>query len=1137
MKPISSRIKSILFSFFLASLLLLSGQAKATCNFHAGFTATASTSNCNEYIFSNTSYVTNSNDSGVSYLWVLGTSIFSTTKNSSYLFSANGTYTVCLVMFKQTSAGICADTMCQTITVNCTSGTSCSWGSLGWEWTKNCTNKNLYFKAFNSDSLGTYKYTWGFGDATYDTLNHQVTYHSYGAVNQYTACLNIKKYNNGVVCKDTTICKTVTVSTPLKDVDFSFTASTANCKEVSFSIIDSNNMTNAACAYYRWYWGDGTSTLQTSKTTPIGHLFAGNGTYTVCVKALSCNDTNCYTIKCKSVTINCATGCNFGTVSWGWGYNCTTRTVTFSGYCSDTTGGIRYTWAFGDQTYDTLNHRVTSHVYANNGTYTACFNVKKYFNGVVCKDTTICKTITVTSCTNTCLLYGGWSYSVACPTKVVSFQGYVGDTTGIYSYTWNYGDNSVAGTTKSATHTYANNGTYNVCLSIKRYTSSNTSTPCHDTTICKQVVVNCTSSTSCSLYGNWTYSLSCPSKTVSFLSYVGDTNGIYAYIWNFGDSSSATTKNATHTFVNNGTYTVCLKIKRYVPGTTTVCKDTNICKTVSVNCNSTCSLYGGWSYSVSCPSRAVHFSSFVADTSAYYTYLWTFGDNTTAYTKDPLHTYTSNGNYTVCLTIKRFASNSNIVCRDTVICKSIAINCNTPCSLLAGWSYNVSCPSRTVSFNTSIADTTGYYGYIWSFGDSTSATTTSRNLTHTFYHNGTFNVCLTVKRYSTSGGATVVCRDTTICKTVTVSCTTCSMLANYTYGVNCANKKLEVLNTSTGDSCFISKWAWGDGTYSNDKNPSSHTYTQAGTYTVCLIVKKCSDTTCVNYICKSIVIPVNCCNSHANFGATVNCPNKKVEVVNYSYGDSCMNYTWFWGDNSYTTTKNPGSHTYTAAGTYTICLKVVKCNDSTCYNYYCKTIVIPTVCCPVANFYSYNFCNTFRFVNTTVGGTSYWWSFGDSSFSSAKSPYHTFFSKRTFQVCLTVFDSVKHCSTTVCKNVLVNCGWFGGGNHFEVPLSDGNIGDVAKTAQNTDLTPSKGLQMNVQAGITAYPNPTNSILNVILPATTSTVKITDMTGALLMQFDNVISFCKADVSRLAAGVYFVNVVNENGTQSVRFMKN
>lgn len=849
MKSFYQFSKNISMALMAIFMLLFVNHANATCNFHADFITQVSPNNCKSIYFTNTSFVTNSNDSGVSYIWKYGSATFASTRNANYTFTANGTYTICLIMFKQVNGGICSDTICKTVTVNC--GTGCALGTLGWNWSYNCATRTVSFAGSNTDSVGLYKYTWSFGDQHYDTLNHLSTSHVYPNNGSYTVCFNVKKYDNGVVCKDTTICKTVTVG-GVHTPNFTNTTSSVNCKELIFAIQDSNS-----CGIYDWFWGDNTSSIQTNKNSTMGHIFPGSGTYNVCLKVRLCTDTSCYTYTCKTITINC----------------------------------------------------------------------------------------------NTCSTYANWSFGVACPSRVVSFTSGVADTTGNYVYSWNYGDNSALGTLKSGTHTYANNGTYTVCLRVKRYIIS-TSVPCFDTTICKTVNVNCNTSGGCTLTGNWTYSIACPSRVGSFLAAVGDTTGVYGYSWNFGDSSAFAT------------------------------------------------------------------------------------------TKDPHHTFTSNGTYTICLTIKRFTPGSNTICKDTLICKTITINC-----------------------------------------------------------------------------------------------TSCNLQANFNPFINCNLRKLEVGNASTGDSCFTSKWSWGDGTYSYDNHPAPHIYANAGTYNVCLIIRKCADTTCLNYICKTVVIPPSCCNSHAYFGATVKCADKKVEVLNYSYGDSCMTYKWSWGDGTYSTDKNPLKHIYAQPGTYTVCLKVTKCNDSICTNTFCKTIVIPQTCCPTPSFYYYNFCNMFRFINTTVGGTSYWWSFGDSSFSSSKSPYHAFFSKRTFTVCLTVFDSVKHCTTTVCKQVVVNCRWFGSHN-FEVPLSDDNLGDAENMNQeNTDFTPSKGLQMNVKAGITAYPNPTNSYLNIILPATNATIKITDISGAILMQFENVTSYYKADVSRLAAGVYFVNVINENGIQSVRFMKN
>src|SRR6185436_2146094 len=102
--------------------------------------------------------------------------------------------------------------------------------------------------------------------------------------------------------RDTTICKTVTISY-LTGVSFTPTISSTNCKQYNFSIQDTN-----ACAIYYWNWGDNSTSIQTSKNSSMSHTYANNGTYTVCMKAVSCYDSTCYKTICKTVTINCS-GC------------------------------------------------------------------------------------------------------------------------------------------------------------------------------------------------------------------------------------------------------------------------------------------------------------------------------------------------------------------------------------------------------------------------------------------------------------------------------------------------------------------------------------------------------------------------------------------------------------------------------------------------------------------------------------------------------------------------------------------------------------------------------------------------------------------------------------------------------------
>jgi PKD repeat protein len=828
--------------------------------------------------------------------------------------------------------------------------------------------------------------------------------------------------------------------------------------------------------------------------------------------------------------------CNFGYVAMAYQYNCQNRTISYTAYNADSLGTYTYSWAFGDGSTDTLNHKVVTHTYANTGSFTACLTIIKYDNGVRCRDTVICKTMSVTTCP--CNVgSAGWSYSYNCNTHTVTFAGTVGDTSGVKLY-WGFGDQQYDSLKKSTTHVYAN-GTYSACLYIKKYTNG---VLCKDTAICKTIVVaNCNGCTFGTI--GWGYTYNCQTHTMSFGASNPDTTSTYRYTWSFGDGAYDTLnhKNATHVYAN-GTYNVCLSVKKY--NGSVVCADTTICRSITVTNCSGCSTYASWGFNLNCKTMST--TLYVGDSTGSYSFLWQLGDSThTSTLKTPSFTFASNGTYNVCLKITRYVNNTSTKCWDTLICRSVTVNCTStpPCTIQGYLSNTVTCPGRRAVFALSLADTGATYSYEWTFGDNNAGAGPNnvRNPYHEYSNNGTYYVCVHIRRYA--AGTQTVCKDTTICRTVTVNCA-CNVTANFNFGVNCALKKAEVTNTSTGDSCLTYKWSWGDGTYSTVKAPGYHIYSQAGTYNVCLIVRRCTDTTCVNYICKTVVIPTGCCNTRAYFGATVNCADKKITVLNYSYGDSCMTYKWSWGDGTYSTAANPGYHIYSQRGNYTICLKATKCNDSTCTNTFCKTVEIPQTCCPTVNFYWYNYCGTFRFINTTQGGTSYWWSFGDSSWSAQRNTLHTYGSKRTYNVCLTVFDSVRHCTTTVCKQLTVNCTWWhnapgapGAGMQGNNSGSNGS-NDAADLSQDNSTTSStNGLQVNATAGILAYPNPTNSLLNIEIPDSRSTIRITDITGAVLMEVTDISRFYRADVSKLAAGIYFVNVINEKGTQSVRFLKN
>jgi len=117
----------------------------------------------------------------------------------------------------------------------------------------------------------------------------------------------------------------------------------------------------------------------------------------------------------------------------------------------------------------------------------------------------------------------------------------------------------------------------------------------------------------------------------------------------------------------------------------------------------------------------------------------------------------------------------------------------------------------------------------------------------------------------------------------------------------CAPLTVQFTDLSTGTGIDGWSWTFGDGGTSTARNPS-HTYAAAGTYDVSLTVSSSSQG-CNDTLTRTGYVTVQ--------GAT---------VADFTGSPtSATSWSWTFGDGGTSTARNP-SHTYTAAGTYTVSL-------------------------------------------------------------------------------------------------------------------------------------------------------------------------------------------------------------------------
>ena len=263
----------------------------------------------------------------------------------------------------------------------------------------------------------------------------------------------------------------------------------------------------------------------------------------------------------------------------------------------------------------------------------------------------------------------------------------------------------------------------------------------------------------------------------------------------------------------------------------------------------------------------------------------------------------------------------------------------TTCNAEFGWNF---INGNTVKFTPAVNDSPVVH-HLWNFGDG-SATSQVVSPTHSYLSNGSYNVVHTVIRYSPNGAA--ICTQS-ITHTILIQQAPCELVVDFSWNATATNPlMIEFHNLSTPSSPSDSTtWTFGDGSNSYAANPV-HTYANAGTYTVCLVVKKNNNTTgttpCIRYKCKTIVVQAPC-TLQANFTWHASPTNaQNIQFTNTSAPlSSTDSIRWTFGDGSSSNAVNP-NHTYTQPGSYNVCLRVQKRNSagtlSNCISEICKTV-------------------------------------------------------------------------------------------------------------------------------------------------------------------------------------------------------
>jgi PGF-pre-PGF domain-containing protein len=264
------------------------------------------------------------------------------------------------------------------------------------------------------------------------------------------------------------------------------------------------------------------------------------------------------------------------------------------------------------------------------------------------------------------------------------------------SWTWSFGDGSTS-TEKNPKHTYSEAGNFNVVLTVNNEKGSNSKTQ-------KVIVQSEPAPEKIRPVANFNAdTMSGPAPlSVQFTDISQNAN---EWNWDFGDGATSTEQNPDYTYFSAGSYTVVLTVNN---------ENGSSSKTLNINVEEEPD-----------QEETLPVADFDADTTSGYAPLdvqftdlsqnanewyWNFGDGNTSTELDPLHVYSSAGNYDVNLTVVNENKTSSKITTINVLEESNSSDSNSNSDTIGNSDSNSESDSNSNSDSNSESDSSSDSG-------------------------------------------------------------------------------------------------------------------------------------------------------------------------------------------------------------------------------------------------------------------------------------------------------------------------------------------------------------------------------------------------------------------------------------------
>ncbi len=458
------------------------------------------------------------------------------------------------------------------------------------------------------------------------------------------------------------------------------------------------------------------------------------------------------------------------------------------------------------------------------------------------------------------------------------------------------------------------------------------------------------------------------------------------WYWDFGDGNTSTSQNPQHIYQQEGVYSVSLEI--VADGYSITLAKENLIEVIQPLVADFTS-----DTTIAVPNESIQFYDLsLGDPNSW---MWSFGDNTLSFARNPQHLFEDPGLYSISLLVQ----NQN---GSDIVTKSNYIQIILPLATAFSVDKGVSTVGGEIQF---IDNSTGNPDWWhWDFGDGT--VSNQQNPAKAYTYSGNFSVNLV------SGNQffqdSLFMEDLiTILEPLDAD-----FFAQPLSVWQGDEVQFSDLSSGNPDTWY---WEFGDGNHAAVQHPG-HVYTNGGFYSVSLVI---SDTLQADSIVKENYIHVRD-TLDADFVAdtTVITKGEKVYFNDVSKGDP---ESWFWlfGDGFASSLQNP-AHRFKFASDFTVTLQVSR-NDSTDVEIKSEFIkVLPHLVAGFAVDTIYAIPGEMiHFTDKSTGNPDAWiWDFGDATVGTGQNPVKSYAYPGSYSV--TLMASNDWLSDTLVKENLIH---------------------------------------------------------------------------------------------------------------------